>query len=62
MIAEYRQALFTQGPWFYRRLFWETGLIGQVLYLEAEYGAHTGDSNAAWICRETLFGLTMNGP
>ena len=21
---------------FYRRLFWETGLIGQVLYLEAE--------------------------
>jgi hypothetical protein len=21
--------------WFYRRLFWETGLIGQVLYLEA---------------------------
>ena len=42
MIAEYRQALFTQGPWFYRRLFWETGLIGQVLYLEAEYGAHTG--------------------
>ena len=47
MIAEYRQALFTQGPWFYRRLFWETGLIGQVLYLEAEYGAHTGDSNAA---------------
>jgi hypothetical protein len=36
MIAEYQQALFTQGPWFYRRLFWETGLIGQVLYLEAE--------------------------
>ena len=24
------------GPWFYPRLFWETGLIGQVLYLEAE--------------------------
>jgi SagB-type dehydrogenase family enzyme len=36
MIAEYQQALFTRGPWFYRRLFWETGLIGQVLYLEAE--------------------------
>ncbi len=36
MIAEYQQALFTHGPWFYRRLFWETGLIGQVLYLEAE--------------------------
>jgi nitroreductase len=36
MIAEYQQALFTHGPWFYRRLFWEAGLIGQVLYLEAE--------------------------
>ncbi|NRF72247.1 SagB/ThcOx family dehydrogenase [Aquincola sp. S2] len=36
MIAEYRDALFTHGAWFYRRLFWESGLIGQVLYLEAE--------------------------
>lgn len=36
MIAEYQHALSTHGPWFYRRLFWETGLIGQVLYLEAE--------------------------
>jgi SagB-type dehydrogenase family enzyme len=36
MIAEYRDALLTHGPWFYRPLFWETGLTGQVLYLEAE--------------------------
>ena len=36
MIAEYQQMLFTHGPWCYRRLFWEAGLIGQVLYLEAE--------------------------
>jgi SagB-type dehydrogenase family enzyme len=36
MIAEYQEALFTHGAWFYRRLFWEAGLIGQVLYLEAE--------------------------
>jgi SagB-type dehydrogenase family enzyme len=36
MIAEFDSALRTHGPWFYRRLFWETGLIGQVLYLEAE--------------------------
>ena len=36
MIAEYRDALFTHGPWFYRRLYWECGVIGQVLYLEAE--------------------------
>ena len=36
MIAEYRDALLTHGSWFYRLLFWESGLIGQVLYLEAE--------------------------
>ncbi|MER3424540.1 MAG: hypothetical protein C4293_16305 [Nitrospiraceae bacterium] len=36
MIAEFEATLRTYGPWFYRRLFWETGVIGQVLYLEAE--------------------------
>ncbi|MGH7166598.1 MAG: SagB/ThcOx family dehydrogenase [Nitrospiraceae bacterium] len=36
MIADFEAALRRHGPWFYRRLFWETGMIGQVLYLEAE--------------------------
>jgi len=36
MIADFETALRRHGPWFYRRLFWETGVIGQVLYLEAE--------------------------
>jgi hypothetical protein len=36
MLAEYRSTLIEHGPSFYRRLFWEAGLIGQVLYLEAE--------------------------
>ena len=36
MIAEYQESLAAHGPWFYRRLFWEAGAIGQVLYLEAE--------------------------
>ncbi len=36
MIAEFDENLETYGPWFYKRLFWETGLIGQVFYLEAE--------------------------
>ena len=36
MIAEFDASLEKHGPWFYKRLFWETGLIGQVLYLEAE--------------------------
>jgi nitroreductase len=36
MLAEYQSALVENGPSFYRRLFWEAGLIGQLLYLEAE--------------------------
>ena len=36
MIAEYVESLELHGPWFYPRLFWEAGVIGQVLYLEAE--------------------------
>ena len=36
MIAEYEKPLKHYGPWFYPRLFWEAGVIGQVLYLEAE--------------------------
>jgi SagB-type dehydrogenase family enzyme len=36
MIARFEDVLREQGEWCYRRLFWECGLIGQVLYLEAE--------------------------
>ncbi len=36
MLAEFEPSLNQQGAWFYPRLFWETGLIGQILYLEAE--------------------------
>ena len=36
MLCEYREPLEAYGPWFYRRLYWETGLLGQQLYLEAE--------------------------
>ncbi|MFO8084761.1 MAG: SagB/ThcOx family dehydrogenase [Desulfobacterales bacterium] len=35
MIASF-QDLVEKNPYFYRYLFWETGMIGQVLYLEAE--------------------------
>ncbi|MFH2212473.1 MAG: nitroreductase family protein [Pseudomonadota bacterium] len=35
MLAEYESAL-AHGPWAYRQLFWEAGMLGQVLYLEAE--------------------------
>lgn len=36
MIAEFEDPLRRLGPWMYPRLFWECGMIGQVLYLEAE--------------------------
>jgi hypothetical protein len=36
MLAEFECRLREGGPWGYPRLFWEAGLLGQVLYLEAE--------------------------
>jgi hypothetical protein len=36
MLADFDASLKTFGPSFYRHLFWETGVVGQVLYLEAE--------------------------
>jgi nitroreductase len=35
-LAEFRGPLEELGAWFYRRLHWETGALGQLLYLEAE--------------------------
>jgi len=37
MIAEVNSSLETFGPSQYRRLFWESGMIGQNLYLAAEF-------------------------
>ena len=42
MIARLESALRDRGEWFYRRLFWECGAIGQVLYLEAEAAGARG--------------------
>jgi SagB-type dehydrogenase family enzyme len=36
MLAEFEGSLRERGAWWYPRLFWEAGLLGQVLYLEAE--------------------------
>ena len=36
MLAEFEGCLRKEGAWWYPRLFWESGLLGQVLYLEAE--------------------------
>ena len=36
MLADMGRVLDVEGAWAWRRLHWEAGLIGQVLYLEAE--------------------------
>jgi SagB-type dehydrogenase family enzyme len=36
MLAGFSGPLERYGPWFYPRLYWEAGMIGQLLYLEAE--------------------------
>ena len=36
MLADFAGVLRARGAWWYRRLFWEAGVLGQVLYLEAE--------------------------
>ena len=41
MVAEFSEIIDTT-PWLYRRLFWECGLIGQTLYLEAEAAGMRG--------------------
>ena len=36
VLVRLERALADHGEWFYRQLFWEAGVVGQVLYLEAE--------------------------
>ena len=42
MVADFARTLEEDGDWAYRRLFWEAGLIGQVLYLEAVAAGFAG--------------------
>ncbi len=47
MIADYMDSLATYGARFYRNLFWEAAMVGQVLYLEAEERASAPPGSAA---------------
>ncbi|MGB1109127.1 MAG: SagB/ThcOx family dehydrogenase [Gammaproteobacteria bacterium] len=42
MLAEFDRVLEDEGAPAYRHLYWEAGLIGQVLYLAAEQGGYRG--------------------
>jgi hypothetical protein len=36
MIADFGATIRERGPWWYRQLHWEAGVLGHVLYLGAE--------------------------
>jgi hypothetical protein len=60
MLAEMRPSLENLGAWFYRALFWETGLIGQMLYLEAEAAGIRGTGMGCFFddAMHRLLGMT----
>ncbi len=59
MLAEFSERLTQHGPWFYRRLHWEAGAVGQVLYLEAEAAGLRGTGIGCFFddSMHTLLGL-----
>jgi SagB-type dehydrogenase family enzyme len=42
MLASFEEPLQKYGPWYYRRLFWECGVIGQAFYLAVEAAGFQG--------------------
>ena len=74
MLAEFEESLKNR-PWGYRRLFWEAGIIGQVLYLEAEavgvrgtgIGCYFDDAVHALLgltgtCYQSMYHFTVGSP
>ncbi len=53
-----------EGPWLYRHAFWEAGMIGQVLYLEAEAAGYRGTGIGCFFddLLHRLVGLDPEGP
>jgi SagB-type dehydrogenase family enzyme len=75
MLADFRPTIEAHGAWFYRRLHWEAGVIGQVLYLEAEASGIRGTGIGCFLDDaskhvfgiagdrfEVLYHFTMGGP
>lgn len=61
MLARFSDNVETEA-WRYRRLFWECGLLGQILYLEAEAAGVRGTGIGCFFDDEVhnLLGLTGN--
>jgi SagB-type dehydrogenase family enzyme len=63
MIAEYAESLAAYGAAFYRNLYWEAGMIGQVLYLEAEEAGIRGTGIGCYFDEAVheVFGIASSG-
>ncbi len=63
MLADFDRTLAEDGQWAYRRLFWEAGMIGQVLYLEATAAGLSGTGIGCYHDDEVhdLLGLAPGG-
>ncbi len=75
MLAEFEGRLRQGGSWWYPRLFWEAGLVGQVLYLEAEAAGVRGTGIGCFfddpvhevvgikdLTLQSLYHFTIGGP
>ena len=75
MIAEFDESIYEHGAWWYRRLFWEAGMLGHVLYLEAEAASVRGTGIGCYFDDvfhdmlglhgnrfQSLYHFTMGGP
>ena len=61
MLTQFAEPI-KDGPWHYRRLFWECGMLGQILYLEAEAAGLRGTGIGCFFDDEVhaLLGLQNN--
>ena len=75
MVADFEGRLRQGGAWWYPRLFWEAGLVGQVLYLEAEAAGVRGTGIGCFfddpvheivgikdLALQSLYHFTIGGP
>ena len=63
MIADFTDSLAQYGAPFYRNLFWEAGMVGQVLYLEAEEAGIRATGIGCYFDDPVrdVFGITSHG-
>jgi SagB-type dehydrogenase family enzyme len=75
MVTRFSGAILGEGPWIYPRLYWECGLIGQVLYLDAEAAGLRGTGIGCYFddpvhqllklddaCYQSLYHFTVGAP